>query len=222
MRLKAVLLILLVTLFITPGILYAQRSGNSLLSFSAGIVTVDEFKGVTYTSYMDIPFAYSGAAFLSYRYFITDHVAVGLSAGMDDVKGNLTFGNPKFNGTNMEGTAGTYIRHTYTLAPEIFLKYHQNNGVMLYGYCGVGYTFSKVEKAYDPQLYASAYQNGVNPNAGSVPAYLSPTNPYYEIESHLNGQITALGIRIGEKVAWDIEFGFGYKGVINTGLSVKL
>ena len=193
-----------------------------MISLSSGIVTFDDYRGVTATSYMDIPYAYSSAVFATYRYFITDHFAIGLSAGLDDVKGNLTYGNPKANGSGMEGTAGTYIRHAYTVAPEFFLKYREKGRTMLYGYCGVGYTLSKVEKAYDPQLYANVYQNGVSPYPAGLPNYLSAQNPLYVNDNHINAQVTALGISIGWEVAWHIEFGFGYKGIINTGLTLKL
>ncbi len=188
-----------------------------MITLGAGIVTPDEFTGVTSTSYMDVPFAYSGALFLSYRYFLTDHFAIGVSGGIDDVKGNLTYGNPNFNG-GQEGTAGTYIRHTTTIAPELFFKYTQHGRVMIYGYVGMGYTRSRVEKAYDPRIYASFYQNGVNTNT-TLPDYLSAVNPLYITQYHINGQVTPFGLRIGEKIAWYMEVGFGYKGLINTGLS---
>lgn len=196
----------------------AQEKGKSMISLSEGIVSSDEFNGVTYTSYMDIPYQYSGALFLSYRYFITDYCAIGVSCGIDDVKGNLTMGNPKFNGSGQDGTVGTYIRHTATFAPEMFLKYMHHGRVMIYGYAGIGYTYSRVEKAYNPQIYAGGYQNGVNAYT-TLPDYLSAVNPLYITQYHINGQVTPFGLRVGDKIAWNMEVGFGYKGLINTGLS---
>ena len=220
---RITLFILWLLLYFAPNIALASDKGKSMMTLNAGIVTVDEFRGVTYNSYMDIPSAYSGAIFFSYRYFITNGFAIGVSIGTDDVKGNLTYGNPKFNGTGREGSTGTYIRHTYTIAaPELFLKYAEYGNTTLYGYAGVGFTYSRVEKAYRTELYASAYQNGVNPYPTPTPNYLEQQNPVYINEPHFNGHITALGISIGKKVAWDLEIGFGYKGLINTGLSLKL
>jgi outer membrane protein W len=221
MRFKTITHAIMIVLFLCHGIALAGDKGSSLISLSSGIITIDEFNGVTATSFMDIPSRYSTAAFLTYRYFVTDHIAIGVTAGIDDVEGNLTYGNPNVNG-GIDGTAGTYIRHTCTIAPEVFIKYYQRHNAMLYGYAGAGYTLSKVEKAYSPEQYAAFYQNGVNTSSGGLPPYLSAQNPVYINENHFNAQLTAFGIRLGEKVAWDIEIGFGYKGLINTGLSVKL
>lgn len=37
----------------------------------------------------------------------------------------------------------------------------------------------------------------------------------------LNFQLNLAGIRVGKTVALKMEFGFGYKGVINGGLSIR-
>jgi len=218
MHSKKIPVILLLLLSCSQNYLLAQEKGGSMITLTEGLVTPDELNGVTYTSYMDIPFSFTGALFLSYRYFITDHFAIGLSAGTDNVKGNLTEGNPNFNG-GQDGTVGTYIRNTVTVAPELFLKYFQRGRVMIYGYAGMGYTFSRLEKAYNTQIYASGYQNGVNTNTGQPAPYLSVENPVYTNEGHANGQLTPFGLRVGDKLAWCMELGYGYKGLINTGLS---
>jgi len=135
MHFKAITHALIVALFLCPCIVRAGDKGTSMLLLSSGIVTIDEFSGVTATSYMDIPYKYSTAAFLTYRYFITNRIAIGVAAGIDNVVGNLTEGNPNFNG-GLEGTTGTYIRHTYTIAPEVLIKYFERHNAMLYGYAG--------------------------------------------------------------------------------------
>jgi len=221
MHFKAISHALIIAFFLCPGIALASDKGSSLLLLSCGMVTVDEFRGVNSTSYMDIPYKYSTAAFLTYRYFITDRIAIGVTAGIDNVVGNLTYGNPNFNG-GLDGTAGTYIRNTCTIAPEVFVKYFQRHHALLYGGAGAGFTLAKLEKAYSPVQYATFYQNGVNTASGGLPPYLSTQNPVYANENHFNAQLTAFGVRLGGKIAWNIEIGFGYKGLINTGLSVKL
>jgi len=219
MKLK--LLILCFSLILLSGTLSVFGQSRSMIVLNTGLFTEDEFRGVTSTSFMDIPYAYSTAFFLSYRYFIIPHIAIGLSIGTDDVKGHLTYGNPKVTG-GYEGTAGNYVRQTYTFAPELFIKYLEEGNKMFYGYIGFGYTYAKLEKAYDVSQYAIAYQNGVRPNPYYLPYYLSAQNPVYVIENHVSTQFTLLGIRTGFKTAWHLEFGYGYKGIINTGLSVKL
>ncbi len=199
MHFRAVAGIISLSLFFSAGAAFATGRGNSIVSISSGIVSIDDFRGVTATSYMDIPYGYSTAVFESYRYFLTNHFAVGLGIGVDEVKGDLTYGNPKANG-GVEGTAGTYIRHAYTIAPELFIKYSERGKTMLYGYCGIGYTFSTVEKAYYPEQYAVAYQNGVTPYPAYLPPYLSAQNPLYVNDDHMNFQVTVLGIRVGGKL----------------------
>jgi hypothetical protein len=213
---KRILLLLLLSMCSRHYAL-AQGKGMSMVSLSEGIVTSAELNGVTSTSYMDIPTSATGAFFLTYRYFFTNRFAIGVSAGVDNVKGPLTEGNPNVNG-GQDGTVGTYIRNSATIAPEFFVKYFRHGRVMIYGYAGIGYTFAKLEKAYNPQVYASSYQNGVNTSYG-LPPYLSSENPVYANQGHINGQFTPFGLRIGNMIAWDLELGFGYKGLINTGLS---
>ena len=84
-------------------------------------------------------------------------------------------------------------------------------------YCKLGgaYTYSRLEKDYDKSLYANTQVN-------YLPEYLSSINPLITNDSHFNGNFTLFGCRIGNRLAATFEFGFGYQGLVNLGLSYKL
>ncbi len=199
---------------------FADDGRKHELSLGVGIITPSEFDGVTSTSYMDIPSSF-GTLFFTYRYHLSNRIAIGLSAGIDNSKGPLTYGPPHSAYYQIAST-GTYIRHTQTIAaPELYFKYDETRKYTHYGYISVAYTFSKLEKVINDNLMSSYYYNGVLGPTG-LPPYLPPTNPYYETKSYFNYQITFLGIRHQGRVSWFIEFGYGYKGLIHSGISLTL
>lgn len=95
---------------------------------------------------------------------------------------------------------GNYKLYYYTIAGEYKYKYRVYKNSEFYGMAGFGYTFGKDENNFD-----------------SSTVVIESTS-----YNHLIYQFTPLGIRYGQSVAAFVEFGFGYKGIVNAGLSLKL
>lgn len=189
--------------------LFAQHHNE--LYLSVGVVTPDEINGWAgeggiMSGYISSPTLTTHALFLTYRHVFTKRFSLGLSVGIDNEKGELSYGNPEETGQN-PGTSGYYNVYTYTVALEGSLTYFKRRYLKLYGCAGVGLTSYK-------DIYT------IYPNPPSwVP--VPPTSPYTYREVHLNGQITGFGIRVGRAIAGFFEVGFGYKGLISTGISAK-
>ena len=93
---------------------------------------------------------------------------------------------------------GNINKHFYTLAPYAANYYIKKKKIRVYSGIMLGYTFGKDNyKSND-----GAEENG---NYGRI-AY----------------QLNAIGVRFGTKVGGYVEIGYGYKGMLNFGLSVTL
>lgn len=83
---------------------------------------------------------------------------------------------------------------TFSLAGEANLYYLKKTNVNLYGALGVGF-FASWQRRYDGISQAS---------------YVSPTLHF-----------TPFGVRVGQNVGGFLELGYGFKGMVNGGLSVR-
>ena len=209
-----VYLLLSASFILCPAILYAQYNNrNSIpdneLYVREGILSRAEANGCTgpplLHNFISMPSALTGAAFITYRHFLTERFAVGLSADLDFEIGDLSYGNPKTNGTGNDGTSGHYSVHAYTIAPEALFAYVRKKRFMAYGYAGAGVTF------YDDNctLYTS------------IPYVTLPSNPYDYRVTNFNFQVTPIGFRFGRNIAGFMELGVGYKGIFSAGLSAR-
>jgi len=192
---------------------YYKDESNEL-SLNVGVVTVEEAngwggRGSAWDGFISTPRLTSGALFVTYRRTITDWFCIGLSGGMDNEDGELSYGNPKMTGYGTDAVSGHYSVHTYTLAGEALFTYKKRNSATFYGYLGFGGT-------YFNDVYT------LNPASVGDPRlpYL-PGNPYNYKDVHWTAQVTPIGMRFGDEVAGFLEFGFGYKGLISGGLSVR-
>ncbi|MCF8347140.1 MAG: hypothetical protein K9G38_08005 [Bacteroidales bacterium] len=97
------------------------------------------------------------------------------------------------------GTAyGTFhTRHT-TFAGEADLRWVKRNRLQMYSGLGLGYTFTAEEG-----FVSGSGESDINRSG------------------HLAIQVTAIGLRIGRKFGGFMEAGFGYKGLLNFGLSYQ-
>ncbi len=95
--------------------------------------------------------------------------------------------------------SGSYL----SFVPEFTYAYYDNRNdrirVRLYGGAAIGLTVFD-----DFNISTSAYANRTD-NSGP----------------QLTGQITPFGMRIGRKVAFFAELGYGYKGIVTGGLSYR-
>lgn len=88
---------------------------------------------------------------------------------------------------------------TYTIAIESDIRYVSKEHFQMYSGLGFGYTIGK-------QKY--------NSNSSSDPDYNDNVDLY-------NFQIIALGVRAGKSFGGFAELGFGYKGLLNLGISYQ-
>ena len=131
-----------------------------------------------------------GAAFMGYKYYFTDNAAVGMTGTYEAWKADLNYVS---NGDKV----GEYQRADITIAPELTYNYLNDEWIRLYGSVGIGITFNS-EKNTDKS---------------------TATNNYNTNDTHLNANLTALGLSAGKALRGNLELGFGYKGLINLGIS---
>ncbi|MFP4488176.1 MAG: hypothetical protein ACLFN1_02630 [Bacteroidales bacterium] len=91
---------------------------------------------------------------------------------------------------------GSFNRRALTLAPEVSLSYVNRKSFRMYGMIGAGYTFGREKSTNDlgEDNYTSSY-------------------------NHINFQLSPLGLRLGKQIGAFAEIGFGYKGILNIGIS---
>ncbi len=95
--------------------------------------------------------------------------------------------------------SGKIETNLYTVALESDYRYISKPSFRLYSGLGLGYTFGK---------------NNYDGNNSSISLNRKSQN-------YFNFQATALGFRFGEQLGIFAELGFGYKGVLNAGLSYQ-
>ncbi len=217
--------LLLAIVFILTSVVLRAQSGyktqdlpvNSL-SCGFGLITVDEVRGLSngpLYDYMSFPGIVTTALFVNYHHYFSRRASIGVTLGLDNQNGELSYGNPEWGAHigNGGGTSGHYSRQYYTLAVEGKFAYLRHNRFSIYGLAGVGYTLGSVTYKFADDVTAPSYFYG--PNG------LVPTNPYKQNDSHINGQITPLGLRMGGQFAYFFELGMGYKGLMHMGISAE-
>lgn len=134
----------------------------------------------------------SGAIFLTYRHMFRN----------ENIFWGLTAGMSKSSWQiyNIGSDVGELKRQFYTFAIEFEYRYRNQGVVQMYSGVGLGFTYgSETLTSTDP---------GVAESTGSL--------------NQLGYQVNAIGVRIGKKFGGFAEFGYGYKGIINIGLSLQL
>ena len=221
----------LVTLVLLSAKLFAQDTlkpkHHSLprpqIHVSYGILSTDQWKGIEegpLRFFMDMPRTrdMTGAFFITYQQFFSRRSAISITAGIDNQNGALSYGSsrgPNVAGGNIPRASGAYCRQAYTAAAEYSCIYGEGPGYYLYGLIGAGYTLATNKYSFYKNVTDSAQFYG--------PRGMVPTNPYTERYGHWNMQVTPLAFRNNiRNVGMYVEFGFGYKGIICAGMSVKL
>jgi len=190
--------------------------GDNEFYLSEGILSFDQFLGLGEKSnageFVSFPYTYTGAAFITYRHYFTRIMALGVTIGADNQKGDLSYGpdNGPFSGYG--GNSGYYKREVYTGAVEALINYRAGYKAKMYGYLGLGYTSSKETFNFFSNIPDQSYFYGT---PSSLFARQNTTVDF----SHVNFQLTALGVRTGGAFSVFAEFGFGYKGLVNAGFS---
>ena len=141
--------------------------------------------------------SYSGARFVSIRYFLFRVLAIGCTGGVAAERGQYNDAyNPAF-------IKSTYSQSVTTIAPEVYYVYTFRKYFEVYTILGFGTSFTTVSTSTNPTPYTAA----------------SATK---EASDGLKMQYIPLGLRVGGRIAAFAELGFGYKGLLNAGLSCKL
>jgi len=186
--------------------LFSQSFNRSYLHhdilLSYGIPSPDLFKSIN-SSMLDEQFPdkryirdnYSGLGNinLTYRYVSENEMLFyGISGSYNKTKGEIY---------NIGQFEGDLTRIFITIAIEGQYRYQNMNKVQLYSGIGIGYTFGS-ETLVPPS------EGGKADSSGNI--------------NNIAWQINAIGIRIGNSIAGFAEFGYGYKGIVNIGLSIQL
>lgn len=93
---------------------------------------------------------------------------------------------------------GEFATSHTTLATEADLRWVKRNWLQMYSGLGLGYTFTS-----EQGTYTNTGESDINRSG------------------HLAIQANALGIRLGKRLGGFMEVGFGYKGILNFGLSYQ-
>jgi hypothetical protein len=212
-------LITFLSITITTGIANAQDVGSHEISIAAGYGTSDQyFDGVTpifmqgATNKYTNSFA-SGAWFLNYKGYISPEVTVGFTASFEQEKGD--WGVPMDESSD-KYPLGVFNRVAYTLAPEVSVKYREDNGARIYATFGIGLTTEKEKDIFQAAYYANAisHYNYTGTLTGTETTIANN-------RVHLNGYFSPFGFRFGNKLGGYFELGIGYKGIINGGISYR-
>ena len=138
---------------------------------------------------------YSGSGIIcfTYRHITKNEIMFwGMTVGYNQTKGDI------YNVGQLEGELK---RSFITVAIEGQYRYQNMKKIQLYSGLGIGYTFGS-------EILNPPADSGNESSSGSI--------------NQFAWQINAIGMRIGNSIAGFIEFGYGYKGIVNAGISVQL
>jgi hypothetical protein len=180
-----------------------------------GVGSSEQFRNVSsdYTgdrTRMGLPLEMTGALFATYRYRVNDAFTAGITGGFDNSHGRVTsrrnyFGSGR--GSDLPGgMLGAYGRRSRTIAAEVTITYYSGKEGTFYGALGGGYTFSTVTINYDDDIYKK-----YSDKLGADPLVINDSRGAH--------QVTFFGYRTADPLAFFIEAGFGYKGLVNLGMS---
>ena len=133
--------------------------------------------------------------FASVRYYTSPLFSIGLTTGFQQLWGSS---NGDYYGNKVQYRYNDYF---YTLVPEAIFLYTHRKKVQTYFLFGLGISYN--DREYD------LYDGGNLPDNHLVSGFGPRT------------QITPFGIKVGDILSGVFEVGFGYKGIINAGLSYK-
>jgi len=138
------------------------------------------------------PYERSNGLYGSYRYRITRRISAGLSAGM-------TLLNTEESLFGLSGTTGDYRYVSALLAAEGQFHYIDRPEWSFYGIAGAG--------------LGSTHERNSRTTTGTVEKERYPL---------VTIQVTPLGVRYGKTAGVFAELGYGYKGILNAGMSIRL
>lgn len=171
---------------------------------SYGVLTGSEFSGGNKTAANNgrqtkSETANTGANFFTARYFLYSCLSMGVAVGYINQQGN----NNERLGFDYV-TTSTYERKAVTVAVELNYIYRIRKYVDVYTFAGFGPTFKTATTNY---VYSA-----ISAEAPSKTVRSSDFSFHY----------CPVGVRIGGRIGGFAELGFGYKGLLSGGLSLRL
>jgi hypothetical protein len=134
------------------------------------------------------------AVFITARYFIYNRLAVGACGGTSTIK---SIQDDPYNASNIN----RYTVDNRTAAVELYYIYLFRKYLEVYTFAGVG-----------PGFKSTTIAN----TTGSISSAVTTSS------DGLRAQYTPIAVRVGGRIGGYVELGYGYKGILNFGLSVKL
>lgn len=172
------------------------------IMISYGAFTIDQFLPVESTMltelypdkrYVRDHYAGSGIASFSYRHITYNEVILwGISAGYNQTKATIY---------NVGTEVGELERQFISVAIDVQYRYVNSGSIQLYSGVALGYQLGN-------ETLTPPSDSGLPNGSGTI--------------NRLAWQVNAMGIRIGKTFGGFAEFGFGYKGIVNVGLSAQL
>lgn len=196
MHMKKIIVALL--LLATFNLSNAQDNKHDL-SLSYGVVTTDQvidiFESVLTAVFSFGNYTKTNLDYTGAKFFTYKYGAT------EHLKAGATFGVDGVRGdllnANTNEYFGSFSTNHYTLALEADLRYINTRWFEMYSGAGLGYTFTR------------EFGEDIN---GDSDAYNS---------RHVNFQLNLAGMRFGNAFGGFVEAGFGYKGILNFGLSYR-
>lgn len=139
---------------------------------------------------------YSGARFVTLRYFPFNRLAIGASIGATEERGQYT------DRLNPSVISSTYNQHVTVVVLEFYYIYFFRKYVEVYTLLGAGPAFTTTETT----TYLAPNTTGATTSAS---------------EDRFKIQYSPVGLRIGGRLGAFVELGVGYKGIVNGGVSFK-
>ena len=196
------------SLILFSNISFAQSQGTSEINVSLGVVTFEDFRisiedvssSLVTSLISGQELTYSDGGRLTgytvhYGYAIKDQWMLGASLAYQTVNRKLLVD------TKESGESSSAV---YSFGIETNYRYISNPNFQMYSGLGAGYAFGNTSFTIDDSTLAFKDENNT-------------TNSI----DYFTFQITALGFRVGKKLAVFAELGFGYKGILNGGISYQ-
>lgn len=180
--------------------------GSFLVTAGAGIFDGTDF--IRFWGGRSYGWRYQPSRLITYyagaSYFVGNSIALGLNFAAEPLEGKLYSGQAN-HGAISGQQIGTYRSGIYTAAASFSLFFLKQRYVMFYGSLEGGYSYETVHCNFDQPYYN----------------YSSTAPVTQESSGHYNLQVSPCCFRFGGLVAALVELGFGYKGLLNLGLSCR-
>jgi hypothetical protein len=211
-------------LFVCPRYAFSQedtidhslKQPTHILSVSYGTLTtdylLDGYKPGRPTTRDYTNKAPSAVLNVGYKFRCSDLWYVGITASVEQEHGDW-LDNEIYDGNVFDlvtTVKGAFIRTNFTFGADFTRYYMVSDIVRIYTTGGIGVTYEFETDQYNPAFYDQGYWQGVN-NYGPIKQTKN--------RAHINAFYSPVGISIGSKLRYFLEAGFGYKGVINTGIT---